>query len=133
MLTLALDGQDIAFAQCICPLPEVRLDHRAITASGSPIFPVGASLSRREPSVTEAIVLADAAKVLPGGGEMPSFCHDRSIVSVKRSYSLHSGQIPYDKMIEFLRAEGVVLTAMVPGFVDANSGRKWQFDGIFLR
>ena len=46
---------------------------------------------------------------------------------------LYEGQILYDKMIEFLRAEGFVLTAVVPGFIDVNSGRMLQFDGIFFR
>ena len=46
---------------------------------------------------------------------------------------LYEGQILYNEMIDFLRAEGFVLTAVVPGFVDVNSGRMLQFDGIFFR
>jgi hypothetical protein len=68
--TLALDAPDMAFAQGICALPEFRLDLAAITANASPIFPIGARLSLREASITEANAFKEATQMLPSSSEM---------------------------------------------------------------
>jgi FkbM family methyltransferase len=46
---------------------------------------------------------------------------------------LYAGQKLFDEVIGLLKVLGFSLAGVVPGFVDVNTGRMLQFDGIFFR
>ena len=46
---------------------------------------------------------------------------------------LYDGQAVFDQVIHYLQSRGFGLWDVIPGFVDARSGRMLQFDGVFYR
>jgi FkbM family methyltransferase len=47
--------------------------------------------------------------------------------------ALYQDQPVYDEVMTFLQSRGFVLWNVIPGFVDRQSGRMLQFDGVFYR
>ena len=47
--------------------------------------------------------------------------------------ALYGGQVLYRELIDYLDARGFDLWALLPGFVDPESGRLLQMDGMFFR
>ncbi len=46
---------------------------------------------------------------------------------------LYEGQMLYRKVIDWIAGKGFELWSVTPGFVDQNSGRMLQMDGVFFR